>query len=110
MSKAIAKTASIASGATASDVIDTLGMAIAGIKFPATFTGATVSVQFSLDGTNFHDVKTSAGGALTFTKAVDDWTVVDPYTHAYAVGGYIKLISASTEGGARTIDLILVSL
>ena len=35
MSKAIAKTATIASGQTTSDVVDTLGLAIAGIKFPA---------------------------------------------------------------------------
>ena len=63
MSKAIAKTATIANGATVSNVVDTLGMAIAGVKFPSAFTGATVSVQYSLDGTNFYDVKTSAAGA-----------------------------------------------
>tara|TARA_R100001086_G_scaffold146244_1_gene77340 strand:+ start:143 stop:475 length:333 start_codon:yes stop_codon:yes gene_type:complete len=110
MSKAIAKTATIASGQTTSDVVDTLGLAIAGIKFPAAFTGSTVSVQFSLDGTNFYDVKTSAAGALTFSKSVDDWTVLDPYTHAYSVGGYVKLVSASSESAERKIDLILVSL
>ena len=110
MSKAIAKTATIDNGATVSGVVDTLGLAIAGVKFPAAFTGATVSVQYSLDGTNFYDVKTSAAGALTFSKSVDDWCVVDPYTHAYAVGGYIKLVSASAEAAERKIDLILVSL
>ena len=49
MSNTYAKTATIASGETASDVIDTKGMALAGVRFPAAFTGATVTIQYSLD-------------------------------------------------------------
>ena len=49
MSNTYAKTATIANGSPNSDVIDTKGMALAGIRFPAAFTGATVSIQYSLD-------------------------------------------------------------
>jgi hypothetical protein len=111
MSNTYAKTATIASGETASNVIDTKGMALAGVRFPAAFTGATVTIQYSLDGTaNMNTVNNAAGAAITFTKALNGWCAVDPYTFALVKGGYIKVVSASSEAAERQIDLVFVSV
>lgn len=111
MSNTYAKTATIANGSPNSDVIDTKGMALAGVRFPAAFTGATVSIQYSLDGTaNMNTVNNAAGSPITFTKALNGWCAVDPYTFAITKGGYIKVVSASNEAAERQIDLIFVSV
>ena len=92
-----------------SGVINLKGFTLVGIMFPSAFTGATISFTVSQDGTNFFALKTTTSGtSLTYTVTQGTYSAIDPLPF-YGVQ-YLKIVSASTEGTARTLNLALKGL
>jgi len=97
----------IANGGTASAAISLAGMSLVGIQFPAAFTGTTVTFTASdaVAGT-YVVVKTGTGGSsLSYTVAQGTFAAIDPKD--FQGMSFLKIVSGSAEGGARTL---LVSL
>lgn len=97
-------TATIANGATTSPAVDLGGYALIGLLMPAAFTGTTITFQMSPDNSTFYDVYNTSGTQGSVTVAASRAVI-------FAAGDFIgerfvKLISGSTEGGARVIKLI----
>lgn len=97
----------IAAGQTTSGEIDTQGKQIVAIIFPATFTGGTVKLQSSLtSGGTFRDVnQVDSTSVYNINVAVNDHQPLDLWT-TYGLG-YVKIVSASTEGSQRTLQVVL---
>lgn len=101
--------ATIANGQTVSAAIPTTGLSLVGIQLPAAFTGTTITFQGSVDGTTYQVVKsTTSGTSLSYTVAQGTYVAVDP-TPFYGLQ-FIKLVSGSAEGGARTFSVALKGL
>lgn len=102
MSPAVA--AVIAMSTNITGVINLNGFSLVGILFPATFTGTTVTFEASIDGTNFFPVKsTTSGSSLSYTVAQGTYAAIDPKD--FLGIQYLKVVSGSTEGAARTLQL-----
>lgn len=100
---------SIASSGTTTPAIATQGLSLVGIQLPATFTGTTITFQGSVDGTTYQVIKsTTSGTSLSYTVAQATYVAIDP-TPFYGLK-YIKLVSGSTEGGARSFSVALKGL
>ncbi|MBK8609079.1 MAG: hypothetical protein IPL84_03830 [Chitinophagaceae bacterium] len=94
---------SVKAGTTSSAAIDLEGYTLAGIEFPATFTGATVTITTSADTVtaNFKTIQydgadvslTATDGKYCQFKPVETWGVLR----------YIKIVSASTEAATRNV-------
>lgn len=98
--------ASIANGGTTSAAIPTQGLTLVGIQLPAAFTGTTITFQGSVDGTTYQPVYTTTSGtALSYTVAAGHYVAIDP-TPFYGLA-YIKLVSGSSEGAARSFSVLL---
>lgn len=99
--------ATIASGQTETGVIDTGGMNLVGIMFPATFTGTTVTFEMcnTSSGTFVPVVSTTSGTALSYTVAQAKYSAIDP-TPFLGIK-FLKIKSGSTEGTARALVLSL---
>lgn len=98
--------ASIASGQTASSVIQLNGFSLVGVLLPAAFTGTAMTFQASVDGTNFFVVKsTISGSSLSYTVAQGNYYAIDPVPF-YGIH-YLKIVSGTAEGAARTLTLAL---
>lgn len=94
-----------AAGAT-SNAIKLNGFSLVGILLPSTFTGATITFTVSVDGTNFFVLKSLlTGTSLSYTVTQGTYAAIDPVPF-YGVH-YLKIVSASTEGSARTLTLAL---
>lgn len=103
--RAYTVTVTIANGQTVSSAADLRGALLTAIIFPGTFTGATVSFQASVDGTNYYDVTDDAGSAVSATATDGDYV---PITHTDFLGAnHIKVVSAGAEGGDRTVTLVV---
>ena len=85
------------------------GMLLCGIQFPAAMTGSNISFDFALDNSTWVDVKETDGTAVSYTVAADDVTRVDPSGWAFASGGYLQIISGSTEDTSSEIKVLLRS-
>lgn len=102
----------IASGATISDALD-MGASpdavggLAGFVMPSTFTGASVTFQVSTDDNTYQALYDSSNSQVSITVVAsrsyafkqDVRSCVQPWR-------YIKIVSASNEGGARTIPAL----
>lgn len=98
--------ASIANAGTASAAIPTQGLSLVGIQLPAAFTGTAITFQGSVDGTTYQPVySTISGTALSYTVAQGRYIAIDPAPF-YGLA-YIKLVSGSSEGGARAFFVTL---
>lgn len=96
----------IANAASTSAAIPTQGLTLVGIQLPAAFTGTAITFTGSVDGTTYQPVySTTSGTALSYTVAQGHYVAIDP-TPFYGLA-YIKLVSGSTEGGARAITVTL---
>lgn len=98
-------TATIANGATTSGAIDLGGGALVGIRTPATLTGTSFAVQAADEAGNFLAVYDSSGNAVAITAAADRHIYLNPAN--FAGLRQIKLVSNASEGGDRTITLIV---
>ena len=107
-SKSIAKNALIDVSGDASNSlgVNTDGMLLAGIIFPATMTGTAVTFDYSLDETTFYDVVETDGTEVSYTVSAGDVVRVDPSGWAFASSGYIRITSGSAEAADRKITLI----
>jgi len=106
MARNVTKLATIANGQTASDAVDTDTQLLLGILFPSAMTGSTVTFKFSTDGSSWKDVKETDGSAVSYTVSADDVIRIDPSGWAFASGGYLQIVSGSSEGAERKIVLI----
>ena len=86
--------------------VQTEGMLLCGVQFPAAMTGSALSFDFSIDGTNWYDVVETDGTAVTYTVTAGDVVRVDPSGWAFASIGFIRVTSGSTEAADRSIKLI----
>lgn len=98
--------ASIANAATVSAAIPTQGLTLVGVQLPAAFTGTALTFQGSVDGVTYQAVySTTSGTALSYTIAQARYIAIDPAPF-YGLA-YIKLVSGSTEAGARAFFVTL---
>jgi hypothetical protein len=96
----------IASGQTASAVIDAKGFSLVGVLLPAAFTGTSLTFQASVDGTNFFAVNsTTSGSSLSYTVAQGNYYAIDP-TPFYGIR-YLKIVSGSSEAANRVLTVAL---
>ena len=85
--------------------VQTEGMLLCGIQFPAAMTGSNVTFDFSMDNTTFVDVKETDGTDVTYTVSVGDMVRVDPSGWAFASNGYIRVTSDGNEAADRSLTL-----
>ena len=99
-------TIDISANTTQSNAVNTDGMLLTGIIFPAAMTGTAVTFDFSVDGTNFHDVVETDGTEVTYTVTAGDVVRVDPSGWAFASSGFLRIVSGTAEAADRNIQLI----
>ena len=96
--------ATIAASGTTSTPIWLKGFELTGIVIPATFTGTAITFQASLDGVNYYTLKnTYSGAAVSYTVTTSSFYAIAPAD--FAGVNYIKIVSGSTEGSTRTLNL-----
>jgi len=85
--------------------VQTEGMLLCGIKFPAAMTGTAITFDYSMDNSTFVDVKETDGTEVSYTVSAGDMVRVDPSGWAFASNGYIRVSSNGTEAADRKIIL-----
>ena len=85
--------------------VQTEGMLLCGIQFPAAMTGSNITFDFSMDNTTFVDVKETDGTDVSYTVSVGDVVRVDPSGWAFASNGYIRVTSDGNEAADRSLTL-----
>jgi hypothetical protein len=103
-------TATIASGASLSGIIDLGTNDLIGIIFPATWTTASITFQFSIDGTNFYDAYSSTAELSSTAASASRMISINAVT--YDMGRYIKIRSGTSatpvnQAADRILTLIL---
>ena len=96
----------VSADASNSSSVNTDNMLLAGIVFPSAFTGSSITFDYSVDGTNFVDVKETDGTEVSYTVSAGDMVRVDPSGWAFAGGGFLRVTSGSSEAADRKIKLI----
>jgi hypothetical protein len=96
----------IDSGSTASEGSNTDGMLLSAILFPSAMTGATVTFQWASSPGGWKNVVETDGTAVTYTVTTDSIVRVDPSGWAFGSSGFLRVVSASSEGSARKIVFI----
>ena len=102
-------TDSIVSGGTTTNIIDTKNKKIGAIIFPATFTGATITILTSDDTTsaNFKTLQFE-GDDFTVTASDGKQCAISPI-NIISLLRYVKYVSASAEATSRTIKTVLIT-
>ena len=95
--------------ATASPSIDLHSKLVCGFLPGASWNGTEISFKWSSDGAAWKDVKETDGTAVSYTVAADDVTRCDPSGWAFASGGYLQIISGTTEDTSSEIKVLLRS-
>ena len=94
----------IANGATTSDACVSAAYAAFGLQLPAAFTGASISFTVSADG------GTTYQALYDRTNTVVSVTVVQGRSYdlpdELAAWDHFKIVSASSEGAARTLWVV----
>jgi len=85
--------------------VQTEGMLLCGVQFPAAMTGSAITFDFSMDNTTFADVKETDGTEVSYTVSAGDIVRVDPSGWAFASNGYIRVTSNGNEAADRKITL-----
>lgn len=102
-------TDSIVAGGTTSNIIDTKNKKIGAVIFPATFTGATVSILTSDDTTSATFMPLEYDGSLVTITATDGRQCAPNLAKVASTLRYIKYVSASTEAATRQIKTVLIT-
>lgn len=95
----------IPSGSNTSDTVDFLGSSLVGIIMPAAFTGTSITFQMSDSDTTYCDLYNKDGTQLQATVAPSRAIFFAPGDFIGA--RWVKFVSNATEGGNRTIKVIL---
>ncbi len=96
----------IAASGTKTPAIELKGFGLAQIALPATFTGTTLTFETcdTLAGT-YNPLYGKDGNLVSMTVAQGRTYTIDP---ANFMGvGFLKIVSGSTEGSARTLTVSL---
>jgi hypothetical protein len=96
----------IANGATVSGAADLKGTRLVGVGLPASLTSTAMTIQGSIDGTNYALINLP-GGALSLTVASSRFVGLTADMQAALRGfRYIKVVGGSAESGAKIITLV----
>lgn len=99
-------TVDIASGGTVSGAKNTAGTVLVGIHLPAAFTGTALTFQTATGpSATYHVMKASSGSSLSYTVGQGTYVIIDPKDFNGAQ--YLKVVSGTAEGAARTLTLML---
>lgn len=101
-------TATIANNQTTSGEVDTKGLHLIGLQFPAAFTGASVTIQRAKEpGGTFGDVRDlQNGGAYPIPVTAGAYVPLDPVVMLGIQ--YFRIVSNATELGSRAIECVCV--
>ena len=97
-------TVTIANGATVSSSINMNAYTLVGVKFPATMTSTTVTLQDSLDGTTFEDTYNTNNNLIEWTFTQGRHYKILPSDTAAWIN--LRLKVDSSEGAERSIQII----
>jgi hypothetical protein len=98
------ETATIAAAGTDSTAVNASKASLGAIQIPAAFTGATVEVQYSNDGSNWTAVPALIHESNPFAVAANGTY----YIPALAFNArYIRFVSAGAEAAERSITVFL---
>jgi len=99
----------ISSGGTTSGAIELEGGAtLVGIRMPSAFTGTAMTFTESTSTTGTFQAVYDSAGQISLTVAASRTIMIDP---ARTRGlRFIKLVSGSSEGADRTIQVIIKEL
>lgn len=100
------ETVTISSGGQNSEALSLDMMAWGCYQIPSTFTGTEVTVQFSINGTNFTNVPTEGSESNPATVTANGTYDLPVKTFT---APYCRLVSGSSEGADRTITVHLRS-
>tara|TARA_B100000214_G_scaffold139189_1_gene99391 strand:+ start:1964 stop:2293 length:330 start_codon:yes stop_codon:yes gene_type:complete len=95
----------VSADASNSTGVETEGLLLCGIKFPAAMTGSNITFDHSLDNSTWADVKETDGTDVTYTVSAGDLIRLDPSGWAFASNGYLRITSDGTEAADRTIEV-----
>jgi len=103
-------TTTIANGASLSGIVDLGSNDLVGIIMPSAWTAASLTFQFSIDGTNFYDAY-SATAELSSTAAAAS-RMISINAANYDMGRYIKIRSGTSatpvnQAADRILTLII---
>ena len=96
----------VSADASNSTGVQTDGLLLSGIVFPASMTGANVTFDFSFDGNTWVDVVETDNTEVTYVVSAGNVVRVDPSGWAFATAGFIRVTSDATEAADRNIVLI----
>lgn len=98
----------IANGGTTSNELDIAGAKFVAIQMPAAITGATFKVHgASVSGGTFAEIVDDTGAAVSITAtAAKNIGLSSTVMAKLSAFRFIKLVSASAEGAARSFNLI----
>ena len=99
----------VSEDASNSTGVQTDGLLLSGIVFPATMTGANVTFDFSFDGSTWVDVAETNNTEVTYNVSAGNVVRVDPSGWAFASAGFLRVTSDATETADRNIVLIFKS-
>lgn len=99
----------IANGQTTSTIVDTKNKKISAVIFPATFTGATVSILTSDDTTSATFMPLEYDGSLVTITATDGRQCAPQPVKVMSTLRYVKYVSASSEAALRVVKTILTT-
>ena len=99
----------VSADASNSSGVQTDGLLLSGIVFPAAMTGANVTFDFSYDGINWKDVVETDNTEVTYVVSANNVVRVDPSGWAFATAGFLRVTSDGTETADRQINLIFKS-
>ena len=85
--------------------VNTEGMLLCGVQFPAAMTGTAITFDFSMDNSTFIDVKETDGTDVSYTVSAGDVVRVDPSGWAFASNGFLRVTSNGNEAADRKIIL-----
>ena len=85
--------------------VQTEGMLLCGVQFPAAMTGSAITFDFSMDNSTFVDVKETDGTEVSYTVSAGDIVRVDPSGWAFASNGHIRVTSNGNEAADRSLTL-----
>lgn len=94
-------TIAIASGQTTSGSQPTNGMQLVGCQLPAAFTGTQISFTVATTATGTYQELDNSSGQVKYTVAQGKFIAINPAD--FAGVQFFKIVSGSSEGGARSL-------